>query len=504
MVKLVDKAKSLSLICVQCRAPLEVIDDGWVCAARHTYGLVDGIPTFLTPGITSQHSDDRSQDTKGRQLELEGAEPCDLSVVMPALREGENLTVLVPQIVEQCEALGLSFEILVITDSHDSTLSDIPKNVQSKMSVIYQKKPFYGAALREGFAAAKGEYLLTLDADLSHPPEFLPAMWEARRTHDVVIASRYVSGGTSTGEPLRRVLSSVLNRVFSRGLSLPVRDMSSGFRLMKTAAIRDITLVSRDFDVLEEVLVQAYMRGWTVAEVPFHYATRMAGKSHARIFAFGISYARTFARLWRMRNDFSAADYDARAHNSSIPFQRQWHRLRSRLITRAIGDAYVVASVGGGSHDWLLRLRNGSVAIDDRPDVARYVGRSELAAVVAHRDHLPLADASFPCVVVMGAERGDTGCGTAISEALRVVRPGGRLILVTLDRRARVWRIRRQILSRLLKGAYGRGGDPRWTHEEVVSQAVAHGGRFVRERSILGAEWVMTFRKDAEELGVRG
>ena len=79
--------------------------------------------------------------------------------------------------------------------------------------VLRQESPGFGGALKEGFAAADGNYVLAMDADGSHSPEVLPKLWALREGREVVIASRFVAGGSAVLSPFRYVLSWLLNRV---------------------------------------------------------------------------------------------------------------------------------------------------------------------------------------------------------------------------------------------------------------------------------------------------
>ena len=166
---------------------------------------------------------------------------------------------------------------------------------------IEQIERGYGGALTMGFQMAQGQYFLTMDADLSHNPEFVRDLWSQRGDADVLIASRYVKGGRAIMPWSRHVLSRTLNAFFSRGLNLGVRDMSSGFRLYRASVIRNLRLEARDFDVLQEILVRAHLEGHRVKEIAFTYTPRRYGSSNARIFSFGLAYGRTFWRLWKLR-----------------------------------------------------------------------------------------------------------------------------------------------------------------------------------------------------------
>src|SRR5262249_38180540 len=151
-------------------------------------------------------------------------------------------------------------------------------------------------------------------------------------TADLLIASRYVRGGRAVMPRFRYVMSRILNISFPRVLSLPIRDMSSGFRLYRREVLRDIAIKGRDFDALQELLLSAYANGWSVQEVPFAYQPRGAGRSKASLLRFARSYLRTLGRMWSTRNSIECADYDERAYDSRIPLQRWWQRWRYHII----------------------------------------------------------------------------------------------------------------------------------------------------------------------------
>src|SRR5206468_1432521 len=106
-----------------------------------------------------------------------------------------------------------------------------------------------------GFAATTAPYIATMDADLSHRPVFVADLWRRRHEAEVLIASRYVPGGSAEMGWFRRLLSQILNRTYARALALPVRDLSSGFRMYHRNVLDGIELFARDFDVLEEILI---------------------------------------------------------------------------------------------------------------------------------------------------------------------------------------------------------------------------------------------------------
>ena len=241
-----------------------------------------------------------TKDSPSSTLEISTNETSlDVSVVIPALNEQENLKLLLPLIHDAIEQLNLKSEVIVVDGgSHDDS-----KAVAAKLGahVITQQERGYGGALLAGFAAAQAPCVITMDADLSHPPEFLKDFWKLRNEADLLIASRYVAGGQADMGAGRRVLSYLLNRTYALVLGLNLRDISSGFRMYDRKALTKLDLKARDFDALEEILVKVYINGGRVREVPFHYQTRNAGKSHARLIKFGWAFTKTLARMWRLR-----------------------------------------------------------------------------------------------------------------------------------------------------------------------------------------------------------
>src|SRR6185436_9144996 len=159
----------------------------------------------------------------------------------------------------------------------------------------------YGGALLAGFASAQAPYLVTMDADLSHPPKFLKDFWEQRKETDLLVASRYVPGGRADMGIGRRILSTILNRTYASLLGINLRDLSSGFRMYQQQVVAELDLRARDFDVLEEILVKIYLAGGRIREVPFHYQVRNSGESHAKLIKFGWAYLKTLVRMIRLR-----------------------------------------------------------------------------------------------------------------------------------------------------------------------------------------------------------
>src|SRR2546429_8193617 len=118
--------------------------------------------------------------------------------------------------------------------------------------------------------------------------------------------------------------------------------------LFRSDALASLDLRSRDFDILQELLVRVGAEGWRIREIPFHYMARGSGRSHARLLRFGWAYLKTLVRMWQLRNSVEAADYDARAFDSPIWLQRYWQRTRHRIVLDYMAESRRGLDVGRG------------------------------------------------------------------------------------------------------------------------------------------------------------
>lgn len=411
-----------------------------------------------------------------------------LSIIVPA--EGEpGAGAAVTRVAAAAAALGVEAEIVAVT--REPALPGLPEGVQ----VVAPATGGYGAALAAGVARARGHWVLTIDADVLEPGPVMAALWAARHDADVVIGSRYVPGGNAELPGWRRLGSRLLNGVFGRGLSLGVHDMSSGVRLYRRAILAAVGTLPAGLDALQAILVSVYAGGWRVAEVPFVYRADPSGTSHARAQRFAADYARTFWRLWRLRNSIECADYDARAHDSAIPLQRYWQRQRFRHITGLFAGEGPVLDVGCGSSRIIGALPPGSVAVDVLLRKLRYARRFGRPRVQASGFALPFADASFPCVVCSQVIEHVPKESPILSELVRVLAPGGRLVLGTPDYANWEWVVTEKLYGFFAPGAYADEHIAHYTRAELIALFEARGFRHEATRYILRGELILAFRK---------
>jgi SAM-dependent methyltransferase len=311
-----------------------------------------------------------------------------------------------------------------------------------------------------------------------------------------VIASRYTHGGIAYTGAGRKLLSRLLNSTMRRALSLPIHDMSSGFRLYRREAIADLKLASRNFEVLEEILVKAYASGFSVHEVPFTYFPRDAGRSHARLIRFGLDLTHAAIALWPMRNALTAADYDERAFYSPIPLQRYWQRRRHRIITFWARGASRILDLGCGS-SMIIQSLNNAVGMELSLAKARFLNRRGLPIVRGSAFALPFRDASCDCVISSQVIEHIPQDDVLFTEMWRVLEPGGTLLIGTPDYATRAWRTIEPLYGVFKPGGYRDDHVTRYTRGSLSELLERQG--FVHEETayILGAELIMRWRKPA-------
>jgi dolichol-phosphate mannosyltransferase len=463
------------LACPACRGDLRADGEAaLICEGCGTgYPILDGIPSFVPS------PPDR------RQARYQ------LTVVIPAHNQGAHLDRLLPALRHELRSLEISHELLVVHGGSTDGTAEVAERHDARL--VRQTTPGYGVALRAGFDHALGEYVLTLDADGSHDPSFLRAIWAARNGVEVVIASRYVPGGAAEMPRLRRALSRILSRVLSRGLSLPYSDLSSGYRLYWRAALEAVTLRSTGFDILQEILIRMVAAGYAIREVPLHY--RSLGRNRAWLARFALSHLKTFGAMWKLRNSIASADYDARAYESIVPLQRYWQRRRYRVITTMAAGTHRVLDVGCGSSRIIASTR--MVGLDILLAKLRYARRYGNPLVHGSIFELPFKDSAFDCVICSEVIEHVPADERVFSELERVLEPGGWLVLGTPDYDRWRWRAMEWLYGRLAPGGYADEHITHYSRTNLAAYLKARGFTIDAVEYVGGSEMIFRLRKSA-------
>ncbi len=208
------------------------------------------------------------------------------AVIIPTYNEVENIRALVGTI----RSVDADLHVIIVDDnSPDGTgqLADELALADDKAHVIHRSgKLGLGTAYLAGFnqALAMGcDRVLTMDADFSHHPRYLPSLIRLTETRDVAIGSRYVPGGGVTGwGPSRIVLSRTANLVARTVLGLDAHDCTAGFRCYRRDVLKCIgldSIRSSGYSFLVETLWRCERAGFRIGETPIVFEDRRRGKS---------------------------------------------------------------------------------------------------------------------------------------------------------------------------------------------------------------------------------
>jgi glycosyltransferase involved in cell wall biosynthesis len=256
-------------------------------------------------------------------------------VIVPTYNEKENITDLVEQIL----ALdNLNASVIVVDDSSpDGTGQIVDKMAarNSRVSIIHRRGKLglgtaYIAGLKKGLAEG-ADRLITMDADFSHDPSYLPGLVALAEHFHITIGSRYIPGGGVRNWELRRRFLSWGANAFARTvLGFKAHDCTAGFRCYHREVLLNIDLdriFSNGYSFLVEMLFRCQRVGYTVGEIPIIFANRERGQSK-------ISQLEVYKAMYTVMRLFAS-------------------RLLKRRQPVAVSKLPVAADDTGGSKGWV-------------------------------------------------------------------------------------------------------------------------------------------------------
>ena len=212
-------------------------------------------------------------------------------LVIPTYNEAENVDRIVRASADElARAAPGAFRILIVDDNSPDGTGKLADALASELEVVEvlhrERKSGLGQAYLAGFThalAGGAERVIEMDADFSHDPRYLPVLLRASEQADLVLGSRYVSGGGVRDWGLARRLISRGGGAYARAiLGVGVRDLTGGFKCIRRAVLEGIDLESvraEGYVFQIEVTYRALLAGFSVLEVPIVFSERRAGKS---------------------------------------------------------------------------------------------------------------------------------------------------------------------------------------------------------------------------------
>ena len=425
-----------------------------------------------------------------------------ITVLILVKNEEGNIKQVLTSVCNKLGSYDIDFEFVIVDgNSNDKTREVVNSIIRDTDTLFIQQNKGYRNALIEGIERCKGDYILTLDGDCSHSADYIDGLLNNLNNNDLVIGSRFVSGGDSKFS-FRHFLSIVLNKVLCRLIAIPVKDLSSGFRLYKreplNQIIKDLPIFSEHFEVLIEIVTKLYMKGYKIFEVPISYKERREGTSKAILTKWWLSYLKLFKKLFSMRRSILSADYDYRAYDSLNPIQRYWQRSRRKYIKSLIDDVDSnILDIGCGSSKIILDYPN-ITALDIRNDkllfLKNYVtGNQKFVNASAYS--LPFKDLLFDTVISSQMIEHLPEDDKIFLEMKRVLKDDGILILGTVDYSRIYWNFIEYMYKILMPNSYGDEHITHYGKQSLIKKIEDFGFKFIESKEIFKSEIILKFKK---------
>jgi len=234
----------------------------------------------------------------------------EISILIPSFKEYENLNYLLPKISESIDN-NFKPHIVNVIVIDCVELDQKTKVLCEKFGYTYINRGptnSFGDALRSGIDYVKknlttSEWVIVMDSDGSHDPGLFQEFSKFINSNsiDLVIASRYVKGGSTENNFILIFLSLVVNFIYRKYFNLNVKDVSNNFRLYSFNTLRNLKLEEKNFEIVEEILIKIIKndKNIKIVEIPSRFLIRKYGKSKRNLIAFTISYLKSLNRLKR-------------------------------------------------------------------------------------------------------------------------------------------------------------------------------------------------------------
>jgi len=393
----------------------------------------------------------------------------------------------IAQRLHECRADG---EFLFVTPEKPN---DMPGDING-MPVRHIPAPSaaYGDMLRTARDNAQGEWLATMEAPSLDDASLLFGMWHRRTDADLLIASRYIFGGSARMPFIRARLSRWMNWLYRKGLSVHVHDLSAARRMYRMRVLKHVDIQGQDFDVLMEVLLKFMAEGGKIIEVPWHFESSRYRQRPGTMARLATSSLVTFRKLHALRNSVGFPEYDSRAYDSRIWLQKYWQRKRFQIIRSFEGGGLTLDAGCGTSR--IIATRPEMVAMDLKFSRLLFLKNSNPRRIQATAGELPFANEAFDSVVSSQVIE-HTPEDSCIRECLRVLRPGGTLVLGTPDYGRIWWPITEKIYGWVKRGGYAEEHITHYTLKSLCDELEKRGCTIEDYKYICGGELIIKATK---------
>ena len=297
-------------------------------------------------------------------MSTHGKSRTQVSILVPTYNESQNIIHFLKSILESLPKNKITETIIIDDNSPDGTgqmVDEYVKNVKTKnhtTDVIHRRKKMgLGSAILNGIQRASGDTIIVMDGDFSHPPNIIPRLIDVldRSGSDIVVASRYVKGGTIHGWSLKRkIISRVATIIAKSGLGVEQRDPMSGFFAFRKNLLQGMTLDGIGYKILLELLVKT--RGAKVTEIPYTFKDRQLGRSKLGTDTM-LDYLRSIWKLYR----FGRGKTDSRTSVRFLSKAARFYTVGASGLV--VNYAFSLLFVGGLGAVWYLHANLVGIAV---------------------------------------------------------------------------------------------------------------------------------------------
>ncbi len=205
-----------------------------------------------------------------------------VSVVVPTYNESGNIGKLIEKLIDNVS--NNLYEVIVVDDNSNDGTQEKVKALQEKIKnlrlVVRKNEKGLPSAIWRGIQESKGNVVVWLDSDLSHPPEYIPKMLSYIGEYDIVCASRYVDQGKDDRSFIRILASLTINIMARILLGLKVKDLTSGFYAVKKEVFSKVTLMQTGFaEYCIRFTYDSVKKGYQIKEMGYVSPDRKEGVS---------------------------------------------------------------------------------------------------------------------------------------------------------------------------------------------------------------------------------
>ncbi len=276
-----------------------------------------------------------------------------VSIIIPTYNESQNIIQILKSIKENLPKNFITQAIVVDDNSPDGTgrivddyLKNFKKMADYTIEVIHRKaKDGLGSAILKGISQARGDTIVVMDSDFSHPPQIIPKLIESikKYQYDIAVASRYIKGGKIQGWSLKRkLMSKFATLIAKKGLGIDTKDPMSGFFAFKRNIIKELNMDGIGYKILLEILVKT--KGVNVKEIPYTFQDRELGSSKLTMRII-LDYYKSVWKLYRYGK----------------PLERQEKRSSVKFVSKA-ARFYTVGASGFVVNYMISLLLTGGIS----------------------------------------------------------------------------------------------------------------------------------------------